>query len=140
MAAVRSNIMEVQLGNIHGRFLPSDMGGRVRIAHGELTTPEKPGNQCELLLALLPRWARVLPSSFLHLEDGFKGVSVKVGDFWKSDRYFPLAGIGEKTTLILDGNKLSNFIFPEEGLFSAVLTGNIPAGKKIIFDIQYVVD
>ena len=140
MAAIRSNIMEMQCGDIHGRFLPSDMGGRIRIAHGEVTTPADAGNQCELLLALLPKWARVLPSSLLHLEEGFEEVSVKVGDPWKSDRYLHLAEVEKRTTLTLDGNKFGNFIFPEEGIFSAVLTGEIPAGKKIVFDIQYVVD
>ena len=143
MKRIKSNLLESQTGNSGAKVLPVVLGGRVRYAHGEVAVnaAEKAGTVIELVK--LPKGARVLPISQIHFEAGQKDkLTVKIGDGRKMDRYLDSVAPGVTVSSIaLTGNKLADYILPEETTLLLTTGGaDLAAGKKIVFDIYYVVD
>ena len=143
MKRIKSNLLESQTGNSGAKVLPVVLGGRVRYAHGEVVvnTAEKAGTVLELVK--LPKGARVLPLSQIHFEAGQAvELTVKVGDARKTDRYLESIAPGATArSIVLGGNKFADYILPEETTLALTADGAaLAAGKRIVFDIYYVID
>jgi len=143
MATIKSNVAELQTGVGLGKLLPTSLGGRVRYIHGVITPSSAAAAGTVLELARLPKGARLLPCSQLHFEAGQNAsLTVKVGDSADDDRYFAAAAPGASATSIdLAANALGEYIFDKEDAV-IVTTGAqaLTSGKKIGFDLYYVID
>lgn len=140
---MKSNVMENQTGLANGKLLPTSLGGRVRLVHGSFVPSEALAAGTVIELARLPKGARLLPISQLHFEAGQGAtLTVKVGDSADDDRYLAAVVPGASAvSKALDANRLGDFIFPEEGtVFATTGAAALTAGKKIAFDLFYVVD
>lgn len=143
MATYKSNIMEKQTGSGNSKLSPADFGGRVRLAQGYVIPTSAYAAGTVLELVRLPKGARVLPNSQLHFEAGQNAsMTIKVGDSSDADRYLAAKAPGASVaTVALDGNRVGNYILPEEDVIIATTAGAaLTANKKIFFDIFYVVD
>lgn len=142
MMKIKSNLMEAQTGTA-GKVMPTALGGRVRVASGTVVPAAAAPAGTVLELVKIPKDARILPASQIHFEAGQNSdLTVKVGDAAKSDRYLPVTTVGGgNKTLALDGGKFTDYILPGEMTVFATTGGaELAAGKKIVFDILYVVD
>ena len=126
-----------------GKNLPVDLHGRVRIAHGVYTGTGSETANSIIGLVRLPVGARVLPISVVSFEAGqASGLTVKVGDVADDDRYLasvaPGASAGSKQ---LAANAAGDYLLPaEQDIILTTGGAALTAGKKIVFDIFYVVD
>ena len=143
MKRIKSNLMESQTSCGTVKVLPVFLGGRVRYAHGEVVpgADAKEGTIVELVR--LPKGARVLPISQIHFDAGQSAeLTVKIGDARKADRYLDSVAPGAAVkSIVMGGNILADHILPEETTVVLTTDGaDLAAGKKIVFDIYYVVD
>jgi len=143
MATIKTNVAEAQTVTFGGKLLTTDLGGRVRLVHGNITPASAYASGTIIELAKLPAGARVLPQSQIHFEAGQNAsLTVKVGDADDDDRYFAAAAPGASATSInLTANRLGNYVTTKEGMV-IMTTGAqaLTANKKIAFDLLYVVD
>lgn len=123
------------------KTVPQEVGGRVRCAHGTVT----PGTEAagtKIYLAKLPKGARVLPSSKLHVAAGQGGtLTLKCGDAADDDRYLVAVAPGASAvTLALDANVHTPYSLADEGWI--FLTSGVAAlaAAAITCEIFYVVD
>lgn len=143
MATYQSNIMVKQTGSNAGKLKPSEFGGRVRVVHGSITPDSAYASGSVIELARLPKGARLLPISQLHFEAGQGAtMTVKVGDSADDDRYFAAAAPGANAASIsLAANALGDYTLPEEDVIKVTTgTAALTSGKKIAFDLYYVID
>ena len=143
MAVLKTNVMRKQSGIEHGRVMPSYLGGRVRLIHAAAIPSEDLGKDSVVEIARLPKGARLLPLSQVHLEGGkdFSCV-IKVGDALSPGRYLAETTVlGQNVSICLDGGKFNDFLPDREtAVFATISDGSIAAGNRIVFDILYVVD
>lgn len=143
MATYQSNIMVKQTGSNAGKVSPAELGGRVRVVHGEFIPGSALAAGSVIELARIPKGARVLPLSQIHFEAGQNAsLTVKVGDSADDDRYFAAAAPGANaTTINLNANRLGHYVLPTEDVIK-MTTGaqSLASGKKIFFDLFYVID
>lgn len=143
MATIKSDVATKQTTiSLDKKLNPTEFYGRVRVVHGTVTTTNGAAGTI-VELARLPKGARVLPQSQIHFEAGQNAsLTVKVGDTADDDRYFAAAAPGASVTSInLTGNRLGDFVTPEEGMVILTTGGAaLTANKKIVFDIFFVVD
>ena len=143
MANYPSNIIEKQTGSNAGKLSTTELAGRVRIVHGSIVPASAYAAGSVIELARLPKGARLLPLSQIHFEAGQNAsLTVKVGDSADDDRYFAAAAPGANaTTISLNANRLADYVLPAEDVIK-MTTGSqaLASGKKIFFDLFYVVD
>ncbi len=143
MANYKSNIMEKQTGSLVAKLRPADFGGRVRVVHGCIVPDSEYAAGSVLELARLPKGARILPISRLHFEAGQSSCrTIKVGDSADDDRYLAAKAPGASAASVaLDANQINDYILPAEDVIVATTAGAaLASGKKIYFDLFYVVD
>ena len=143
MATYQSNVMTKQTGSNAGKLKPSEFGGRVRVVHGSITPDSAYAAGTVIELARLPKGARLLPISQLHFEAGQGAtMTVKVGDSADDDRYFAAAAPGANAASInLAANALGDYTLPAEDVIKVTTgTAALTSGKKIAFDLYYVMD
>lgn len=143
MSTYQSNIMTKQTGSNAGKLKPSELGGRVRVVHGHIIPDSAYASGSVIELARLPKGARLLPISQLHFEAGQGAtMTVKVGDSADDDRYLAATAPGANATSVaLTGNRIADYVLPEEDVISITTgTAALTSGKKIYFDLYYVVD
>ena len=143
MATYQSNIMVKQTGSNAGKLKPSEFGGRVRVVHGGIVPASGYASGSVIELARLPKGARLLPTSQLHFEAGQNAsMTVKVGDSADDDRYLAAAAPGANATSVaLVGNRIADYVLPEEDVIKITTGGAaLTANKKIYFDLYYVMD
>ncbi len=144
MASVyKSNVMKIQGGVGEGKLRTSELGGRVRVAHGTVTPEADYAADSVIELVRLPKGARILPESELHFAAGQEATAtVKVGDSKNDARYLAAVAPGaEAKTLRLDADALNGYALPEEDVIrTTVGTAALKKGVKIVFDIFYVTD
>lgn len=143
MATYQSNIMVKQTGSNAGKLKPSEFGGRVRVVHGSITPDSAYAAGSVIELARLPKGARVLPISMLHFEAGQGAtMTVKVGDSADDDRYLAAVAPGVAScTKHLGDNALADYVLPDEDVITLTTgTAALTSGKKIAFDLFYVMD
>ena len=143
MANYKSNIMEKQTGSLVAKLRPADFGGRVRVVHGCVVPDSEYAAGSVLELARLPKGARILPISRLHFEAGQSAsMTIKVGDSADDDRYLAAKAPGASAASVaLDANQIDDYILPAEDVIVATTAGAaLASGKKIYFDLFYVVD
>ena len=139
----QSNIMVKQTGSNAGKLKPSEFGGRVRVVHGSITPASAYAAGSVIELARLPKGARLLPISQLHFEAGQGAtMTVKVGDSADDDRYLAAVAPGANATSVaLVGNRIGDYVLPAEDVITITTgTAALTSGKKICFDLFYVVD
>lgn len=142
MANYKSNIMEKQTG-YSGKLTTAEFGGRVRVAHGNVIPATAYAAGSVLELVRLPKGARVLPFSQLHFEAGQNAsLTIAVGDSVNAARYLAATAPGASARSVpLVANALADYVLPCEDVITATTAGAaLTAGKKIYFDIYYVVD
>lgn len=130
-------------GNEGRKIFPVSFGGRIRIAHGMVKADTNMPAGTILELVRLPKGARVLPNSMIHLEAGQNAsMTICVGDHLKKDRYLVEVAPGANAkSLALDSNRFADYVIPEEvTIFATTGKAELAAGKKIVFDILYVID
>lgn len=145
--AIKNSTLAVIQGirgtNTSIKLMPSDAGGRVRIATGFYAPEEADEAGTVINLAKLPAGARVLPSSKLYFEAGQDAtLTVKVGDSGDDDRYLAAVAPGATlSTVLLTRNALANTLLDAEQ-FITLTTGvaALTAEKTISFEIFYVID
>ena len=143
MANYKSNIMEKQTESPVTKLRPADFGGRVRVVHGCIIPDSAYAAGSVLELARLPKGARILPTSQLHFEAGQDAsMTIKVGDSAADDRYLAAKAPGASAaSVLLDANRTGDYILPAEDVIAATTAGAaLTAGKKIYFDLFYVID
>ena len=143
MTSIKSNLLKGQTSCGVVRLLPVVLGGRVRYAHGEVVVDAAAKAGTVIELVKLPKGARVLPISQIHFEAGQAvELTVKVGDGRKTDRYLEAVAPGTTASSItLNGNRFADYILPEETTLVLTTGGaDLAAGKKMVFDVFYVVD
>ena len=143
MANYKSEVMEVQTGSASAKLRPSDFGGRVRVVHGRIVPGSAYAAGSILELARLPKGARLLPVSQLHFEAGQDaGLTIAVGDSGDADRYLAATAPGATAASVnLKTNVLGDYTLPEEDVIIATTGAKaLASGKKIVFDLYYVVD
>lgn len=143
MANYKSNIMVKQTGSLAGKLAPVDFGGRVRVVHGCIIPDSAYAAGSVLELARLPKGARLLPLSQLHFEAGQNAsLTIKVGDSADDDRYLAASTPGASATSVsLNANRVGDYILPAEDVITATTAGAaLTSGKKIYFDLFYVID
>ena len=142
MATIKSNVATAQTITFGGKLITTDLGGRVRLAHGDLTIDSAYGSGTIIELAKLPAGARVLPQSQLHFEAGQNAsLAVKVGDAADDDRYFAGTVGSSAISISLNANRLNNYVTTKEDMVFVTTTAQaLTANKKIAFDLLYVVD
>lgn len=143
MANYKSNIMEKQTGSLVAKLRPADFGGRVRLVHGCFIPSEALAAGTVIELARLPKGARLLPISQLHFEAGQAStLTVKVGDSADDDRYLAAKAPGAAAaSVMLDENRVGDYLLPVEDVIAATTGGAaLASGKKIYFDLFYVID
>lgn len=142
MASYKTDVMEKQTGSNAGKLAPSEIGGRVRIVHGGITPASAYAAGSIIELCRLPKGARILPQSQLHFEAGQDAaLTVTVGDSGDADRYMSATPGASAVSLELDKSVLASYVLADED--TIILTTGVKAltsGKKIYFDIFYVVD
>ena len=139
----QSNVIAKQTGSNAGKLSTTELGGRVRVVHGSITPASAYAAGSVLELAKLPKGARVLPISQIHFEAGQNAsLTVKVGDSADDDRYFAAAAPGaNEASINLTGNRLADYVLPaEDTIFLTTGAQALTSGKKIFFDLFYVVD
>lgn len=143
MANYKSNIMETQTGSLAAKLRPTDFGGRVRVVHGYIIPDSAYAAGSVLELARLPKGARILPISQIHFEAGQNAsMTIKVGDSADNGRYLAAKAPGAAAASVpLDENRVGDYLLPEEDVIMATTDGAaLAAGKKIYFDLFYVID
>lgn len=139
MSRISSNLIESQ-NAINSKVLPSSLGGRVRIAHGSVI-PNGGLAGTVIELVRLPRGSRVLPCSTISFEAGqSESLTVKVGDVVKTDRYMPVVAPGSAATSLMFKFVHEHVLQRETLLLLTTGGGPLAGGRKITFDILYVVD
>ena len=141
--AQESNIIVKQTAENAAKLRPTDLGGRVRVAHGSYIGLAGATAGSVIELARLPQGARVLPISQLHFEAGQDAaLTVKVGDASDDDRYLSGATVGTAAvSILLAANALNDYLTPGEQVVTATIGGaTFTVGKKMVFDLYYVVD
>lgn len=141
-AVEKSDVMKAQTGASEAKLLPNALGGRVRVVHGLYTTAGGAAGTV-IALARLPKGARVLPISQLHFEAGQDAaMTVAVGDSADNDRYLAAAAPGAAAVSVaLTGNRFGDYTLPAEDVITATIGAKaLATGKKIAFDLYYVVD
>jgi len=143
MAELLSTVAVKQTAVNGGKLSTTELGGRVRIAHGSVT-PASAGSAGDTVkLVRLPKGARILPVSQLHFEAGQDAtLKVQVGDKDDDDRYLAASVVGASATSInIAGNALADTVLTEEtDIVLKTSVAGLAAGKKVSFDIFYVVD
>lgn len=125
------------------KTMPTEWGGRVRVAVGSFTPTETVAAGSTIELAKLPEGCRVLPASKIFIEAG-QGptLTLAVGDVDDSTRYLAATVVGASATSIaLEANALNDTLIGEDG-YVYLTTGVVAltTGKKIGFEIFYVID
>ena len=143
MAELLSTVAVKQTAVNGGKLSTTELGGRVRIAHGYIT-PASAGSAGDTVkLVRLPKGARFLPISQLHFQAGQDAtLKVQVGDKNDDDRYLAATTVGASATSItLAGNAIANSVLTEEtDIILKTSVAGLAASKAIDFDIFYVVD
>ena len=143
MSTYESTVAAKQTENFAAKLKTTELGGRVRIAHGSLPVTSALASGSVIELVKLPKGARLLPMSQIHFEAGQSAsLTVKVGDADDDDRYFAAATPGASATSItLNANRLNDYVTTGESMVKLTTGGaSTTATKKITFDIMYVVD
>ena len=143
MSTYQSNIMVKQTGSNAGKLKPSEFGGRVRVVHGSIVPASAYAAGSVIELARLPKGARLLPTSQLHFEAGQGAtMTVKVGDSADDDRYLAAVAPGASACSVsLTGNRIADYVLPAEDVIKITTgTAALTSGKKIYFDLFYVMD
>lgn len=138
----KSNIFVKQTESA-GKNLPVDFHGRVRLAHGTYVATGEETAGSVLGLVRLPVGARVLPTSVLHFESGqATALTCKVGDAENDARYLAASAPGSSAvSKELAANALNDYTLKaEQEIILTTAGATLAAGKKIVFDIFYVVD
>lgn len=139
MATFYSNVAAKQTETNAGKLLPVDFGGRVRVIHGSytLTGTEQAGEG--IVLARLPKGARLLPLSNLYGGAGLSG-TYTVGDGADADRYGTGTLNSAAATYGLTANVLGDYVTAAEEEVVLALSAVQTAGGVFAFDLFYVVD
>lgn len=143
MAIVKSTTAVKQTDRNAQKLMPASFGGRVRIATGTYTGTGTDAAGTVIQLVRLPAGARVLPSSKLYLEAGQgAATTLKVGDEANDARYFAAAAVGASASVkALDANAQADYVLEKEMFLTATVgAAALTAGKKITFEVFYVLD
>ena len=143
MAAAKSDLITFQTSCGSAKLMPAMFGGRVRVAHGTVIAGGDRTAGSVIELVKLPKNSRLLPFSRLGSNAPHDdGLLLKVGDRLKSDRYLTDAQIGRFVRSVdLDGDLGNDHIMTAETtVFATITGGRFAAGRKIVFDVLYVID
>ncbi len=144
MATVYSDIAALhQAAGPRDKSRTQQFGGRVRIANGVYEGKAADAAGTKIVLVKLPAGARLLPSSRIYAEAGqAAALALKVGDAKNNARYLATATVGAAAkTLELAGNALAPYNLEGEQEITAETSGAaLAAGKKIAFELYYVID
>lgn len=143
MATVNSDIAVKQTEFGASKLMPNELGGRVRVVRGVYAPAAADAAGTVIRLARIPKGSRLLNMSKVYFEAGQGATTTfKFGDELDDDRYFAAAAPGAgAVSKALDANILSPYVFAQE-MFVIATTGvaALTAGKKIAFELYYVID
>ena len=143
MAELLASIAVKQTAVNGGKLSTTELGGRVRIAHGFIVPAAAGAAGDTVKLVRLPKGARILPQSQLHFEAGqSSALKVQVGDAADDDRYLAATTVGTAAASIdLAANAVRDTVTGAETDIVLKTSGaGLASGKVVAYDIFYVVD
>jgi|GEM_PF-2821119 len=142
MATKKSDVA-VKQTEFTDKLMPNEFGGRVRVVRGVYAPTAADAAGTVIQLAELPKGSRLLLKSTVYFEAGQGATTTfKVGDELDDDRYLAAVAPGASAaSKALDADVLNGYVFAQ-AMFVIATTGvaALTIGKKIVFELYYVID